>query len=172
MNKAPSASPRAPSPPLRGNQGCAWFRCPSLLSEHTHHHRVGDSSHLEHVHGDLCAVGDLIAARGVGWREVEVGAVWLPEEKVRAQSYPQLCNTACATTTPPSNSQSPQTLFLSHLLPPSSAFVSTWESRVYLAVGNFASTQLLQHICHLGVSPCERTKGGRRLNEAQSFSLD
>lgn len=61
---------------------------PLVRSEHTHHDRVIHASHLEDVHRDLCAVGDLIAACVVGWREVEVGAVGLPVEKVTAGSQP------------------------------------------------------------------------------------
>lgn len=62
-----------------------------LWSEHTHHNRVIHASHLEDIHCDLCAVGDLIAACMTGWREVEVGAVWCPVSKQwQMVSFPAL----------------------------------------------------------------------------------
>lgn len=90
--------PQSPQP-IAEKTGLYLMQLPFVQSERTHHDRVIHASHLENVHRDLCAVGDLIAACMVGWREVEVGAVWLPVEKVMAQSAFQLSSTACTTIT-------------------------------------------------------------------------
>lgn len=99
MKQQASLSPPRSPQPAAGKTGLYLTQLPPAQSEHTHHDRVVHASHLEDVHRDLCAIGDLIAARMVGRREVEVGAVWLPVEKGMAQSACQLSSAARTSTT-------------------------------------------------------------------------